>query len=85
MVFSHLESDHGMLHVTFYESDLKREGILELNLSNPADLLKVKANDTVDIEDLDAFAPGKPCVITLHHADDTTETVPASCTFNSGA
>lgn len=75
MVFSHLESERDKLHVTYYEPDSNREGLLELNLSNPADTAKVKPDDTVDIENIEAFVPGKPCNITLHHADDTTEVV----------
>jgi aconitase A len=79
MVLTHVESDHDHLHITYYETNLHKEGLIELTLTNPADRSKVHAYDTVDIEDVDNFFPGKPVVLTVHHPDGRTDQVSACC------
>jgi len=78
MVLTHVESDQNSLHISYYETDHHKEGIIELTLTNPADFSKVHLDDTVDIDNIEDFFPGKPCTVTLHHMDDTTDQIDAN-------
>lgn len=65
-----------------HETNLKKQGMLALTFANPADYEKVREGDTLDIEGLTDFAPGKPFTLRLHHADGTVETATLNQTYN---
>lgn len=77
MVLTHVESDHGTLHISYYEPDVHKEGVIELQLTNPDDESKVHDDDTVEIDSVADFFPGQPCTVTIHHTDNTTDEVQA--------
>ena len=67
-----------------HETNLKKQGMLALTFANPADYDKVQENDSVDINGLTSFAPGKPLEIVLNHADGSVDTFMANHTYNEG-
>ena len=67
-----------------HETNLKKQGMLGLTFANPADYDKVQENDSIDINGLTSFAPGKPLEIVLNHADGSTDTFMANHTYNEG-
>ena len=56
-----------------HETNLKKQGLLALTFSDPADYDKVRQDDRVSLVNLKALAPGKPVQCILRHADGTTE------------
>jgi aconitate hydratase len=56
-----------------HETNLKKQGLLALTFSNPADYERVRADDRVSLIDLAGMEPGKPVVCRLAHADGTVE------------
>ena len=67
-----------------HETNLKKQGMLALTFANPADYDKVQEDDTIDIEGLTEFTPGRPLEIVLHHADGTTDEFMVNHTYNEG-
>ena len=67
-----------------HETNLKKQGMLALTFANPADYDKIQEDDTIDIEGLTEFAPGRPLEIVLHHADGTDEEFMVNHTYNQG-
>ncbi|QHV94188.1 aconitate hydratase [Spirosoma endbachense] len=67
-----------------HETNLKKQGMLALTFANPADYDKIQEDDTIDIEGLTEFAPGRPLEIVLHHADGTTDEFMVNHTYNEG-
>jgi aconitate hydratase len=66
-----------------HESNLKKQGILPLTFSDPADYDKVRVDDKVDITGLATLKPGQPVKITLHHNDGTSESFMCNQTMSS--
>ncbi len=66
-----------------HETNLKKQGLLPLRFTDPADYDKVREDDVVDITGLAAFAPGKNLTVALRHADGSVETFAVSHTFNA--
>ncbi|MCD6023121.1 MAG: acnA [Fibrobacteria bacterium] len=66
-----------------HETNLKKQGLLPLHFTNPADYDKVREDDTVDISGLRGFAPGKNLTVTLTHADGSQDSFEVSHTFNA--
>src|SRR5215510_4367282 len=56
-----------------HETNLKKQGLLALTFSDPADYDKVWQDDRVSLVNLKELAPGKPVQCILHHADGTRE------------
>jgi aconitate hydratase len=56
-----------------HETNLKKQGLLALTFSDAADYEKVRADDRVDLLDLDKMAPGKTVTCRLAHADGSAE------------
>jgi aconitate hydratase len=56
-----------------HETNLKKQGLLALTFSDPADYDKVRQDDRVSLVGLTELAPGQPVKAILHHADGTTE------------
>lgn len=67
-----------------HETNLKKQGMLALTFANPADYDKIQEDDTIDIEGLTEFAPGRPLEIVLHHADGSEDEFLANHTYNQG-
>jgi aconitate hydratase len=67
-----------------HETNLKKQGMLGLTFANPADYDKVQEDDTIEINGLTEFAPGRPLEIVLHHADGTEDLFPVNHTYNEG-
>lgn len=67
-----------------HETNLKKQGMLGLTFANPADYDKVQEDDTIDINGLTEFAPGRPLEIVLHHADGTEDEFLVNHTYNEG-
>ncbi|MDB5239785.1 MAG: aconitate hydratase [Spirosoma sp.] len=67
-----------------HETNLKKQGMLALTFANPADYDKVQEDDTIDIEGLTEFAPGRPLEIVLYHADGSMDEFMVNHTYNQG-
>ncbi len=65
-----------------HETNLKKQGLLALTFSNPADFDKVQEDDTVDILVLTEFAPNKPLKVVLNHADGSTDEFEVDHSYN---
>ena len=66
-----------------HETNLKKQGLLALTFSNPADYDKIQETDRLSFLDLNKLEQGKPvrCVIT--HSSGAKEEILLSHTFNS--
>jgi aconitate hydratase len=56
--------------------------MLPLTFADPGDYDKVRAVDVVDVTGLAGLAPGSTVTVLLHHADGTTDSVPALHTLS---
>ncbi len=65
-----------------HETNLKKQGMLALTFNDKADYEKFREDDTIDINGLTGFAPGKPLTLVLNHTDGTTDTITANHTYN---
>jgi len=65
-----------------HETNLKKQGMLPLTFSDKADYDKIRPDDRITLNDLVNFAPGRPVVATLHHADGSQEDITLNHTFN---
>ncbi len=65
-----------------HETNLKKQGMLGLTFSNPADYDKVQEDDVIDINGLNDFAPGKPLTVVLNHKDGSTDSFEVNHTYN---
>ncbi|KAF2444378.1 aconitate hydratase [Karstenula rhodostoma CBS 690.94] len=67
-----------------HETNLKKQGMLPLTFSDPADYEKVGPNDKVTIAATE-LAPGKPITLTVHPVDGSKSfDIKLSHTFNEG-
>lgn len=58
-----------------HETNLKKQGLLPLTFSNPADYDKVKEGDKVSLVDLSHLAPAKDVTCELTHTDGSKEKI----------
>jgi len=65
-----------------HETNLKKQGMLPLTFADKADYDKIKPDDTITLNGLANFAPGRPLVATLKHSNGSTEDVTLNHTFN---
>lgn len=65
-----------------HETNLKKQGMLALTFANKEDYDKILEDDTIDIEGLLAFEPGKALQLVLNHADGSSETIQVYHTYN---
>ena len=65
-----------------HETNLKKQGMLALTFANNADYDKILEDDSIDINGLNEFAPGKQLSICLNHADGSNETIMVNHTYN---
>lgn len=67
-----------------HETNLKKQGLLALTFSNPADYEKIKEDDILEFKNLDSFAAGVPLELVLKHADGTVESILLNHTYSEG-
>lgn len=65
-----------------HETNLKKQGMLALTFVNTADYELVRQDDKIDIVNFEDFKPGENLVISLQHADGTTDKFEVSHTYN---
>ncbi len=66
-----------------HETNLKKQGMLALHFSTPADYDKIREDDAVDLVDLKSLSPGKPVKMVLKHKDGTKEEISLKHTYNT--
>ena len=64
-----------------HETNLKKQGLLALTFSDPADYDRVREDDRISIVGLSELAPGKPVKAVLHHSDGTEEDLSLNHSF----
>ncbi len=64
-----------------HETNLKKQGLLALTFSDPADYDRIREDDRVSVVGLDELAPGKPVTAILHHADGSEEELSLNHSF----
>ncbi|MCH7958886.1 MAG: hypothetical protein IID08_02075 [Candidatus Hydrogenedentes bacterium] len=79
MVFTKVGSDSGILHIKYYETTLKKEGMVDFTLTNPADGAKFHDDDTLDIPGIQDCVPGEEMTIIVHHPDHSVDEIRANC------
>ncbi|MFZ4770620.1 MAG: aconitate hydratase, partial [Ferruginibacter sp.] len=65
-----------------HETNLKKQGMLGLTFSDKADYEKFQEDDTIDINGLTEFSPGKPLAIVLNHKDGSADIISVNHTYN---
>ncbi|MDO3628685.1 aconitate hydratase [Mucilaginibacter sp. BT774] len=66
-----------------HETNLKKQGMLGITFADPVDYDKVQEDDTIDIQGLTTFAPGKQLTVVLHHKDGSTDSFAVNHTYNA--
>jgi aconitate hydratase len=66
-----------------HETNLKKQGMLALTFANKEDYNKILEDDTIDIEGLMAFKPGKQLQLVLNHKDGSSETINVNHSYNA--
>ncbi|HCN05808.1 MAG TPA: aconitate hydratase, partial [Bacteroidetes bacterium] len=64
-----------------HETNLKKQGMLPLVFTNPADYDLIREDDRFTIN-IDELAPSKPLDVVVTHADGTTDTIVLRHTMN---
>ncbi|MEI6222846.1 MAG: aconitate hydratase [bacterium] len=64
-----------------HEANLKKQGMLPLIFSNPADYDKFREDDRITLH-VDQLTPGKDLPVTIKHNDGSTETIELKHTLN---
>jgi aconitate hydratase len=65
-----------------HETNLKKQGMLALTFANKEDYNKILEDDTIDVEGLMAFTPGKALQLVLNHSDGSNETIQVNHSYN---
>ena len=65
-----------------HETNLKKQGMLALTFAEKTDYDKIQEDDSIDIDGLVSFTPGKPLHLVFTHADGTKDTIIANHTYN---
>jgi len=66
-----------------HESNLKKQGLLALTFTDPADYECVREGDRIDLLGLDALAPGEAIRCVLHHDDGQQEEIALRHTYSA--
>ncbi len=66
-----------------HESNLKKQGLLALTFSDPADYDRIHEGDRISLVGLAALAPGEPVACRIAHADGSEETIALSHSFSA--
>ena len=65
-----------------HETNLKKQGLLPLTFTDPADYDKVREGDRVSIVGLAKLAPGSPLKVIVRHGDGTSDEISCRHTLN---
>lgn len=65
-----------------HETNLKKQGMLALTFADKSDYDKVREDDTISVNGLKEFSPGKPLTLMLDHADGSSESFSVNHTYN---
>jgi len=65
-----------------HETNLKKQGMLAVTFTDPADYDRIREDDLLDITGLGAMKPGSPLEMNLTHADGTHETIRLSHSYS---
>lgn len=65
-----------------HETNLKKQGILALTFVDKEDYNKIRENDVLTVEGLQAFAPGRHLNIKVTHSDGSQDAFEVSHTYN---
>lgn len=66
-----------------HETNLKKQGILTLTFSDPADYEKIRATDRISIVDLGNFQQGRPIKCVISHANGSRDEISLDHSYNS--
>ena len=66
-----------------HESNLKKQGLLALTFSNPADYERIREDDRISLVGLGDLAAGEPVKCTVHHADGSQDTLSLDHSFGT--
>ena len=66
-----------------HETNLKKQGLLALTFSDPADYDRIREDDRTSLTGLTELAPGEPVACTIHHADGSTESLSLNHSFGA--
>ena len=66
-----------------HESNLKKQGVLPLVFTDPADYDKVQEEDRISVCGLSGLAPGRPVEVVLHHRDGREDRLQTRHSFNA--
>ncbi|WP_461532992.1 aconitate hydratase [Sinomicrobium sp.] len=67
-----------------HETNLKKQGMLALTFANEADYDLIQEDDTFNLIDLEAFAPGKQITIEIVHKDGSKDVIKTNHSYNEG-
>jgi len=65
-----------------HESNLKKQGLLALTFSDPAEYDRIREDDKINLIGLKELAPSKPVECIVNHSDGTSETLYLNHTFS---
>ena len=65
-----------------HETNLKKQGMLALTFSDPADYDRIREDDRLSIIGLTGFAPGNPLMLRITHSDGSIEKCGVNHTYN---
>ena len=66
-----------------HETNLKKQGLLALTFSDPADYDRIREDDRISLIGLSDLAAGKPVKCIVNHSDGTTETLNLNHSFGA--
>lgn len=66
-----------------HETNLKKQGVLPLTFTNPADYDLIEASDRISLHDLASLAPGKPVKATIKHEDGSSVDIELKHSMNA--
>ncbi len=64
-----------------HETNLKKQGLLALTFSDPADYDRIREDDRISIVDLSDLAPSRPVKAIVHHSDGSEEEISLNHSF----
>jgi aconitate hydratase len=65
-----------------HETNLKKQGMLALTFAHKADYDKIQEDDSIDLNGLMDFAPGKDLTLALNHKDGSVDAIVCNHTYN---
>ena len=65
-----------------HETNLKKQGMLAITFAHKEDYNKILEDDTICVNGLTEFSPGKPLEVVTHHKDGSSEKFEVNHTYN---